>query len=98
MAKKLTHPKHRAVKIYHAELNKPVKKEDLEKELAKLIPSLNLAKITPSDLQNIIALDAALVDIFQYWHSSPPKEGQGKRNFEYRYAAWVIKKISPLFG
>jgi 23S rRNA pseudouridine2605 synthase len=38
MAKKLTHPKHRAAKIYHAELNKPVKKEDL----AKLIAGLDL--------------------------------------------------------
>lgn len=36
MAKKLTHPRHRAVKIYHAELNKPVKREDLEKLLAGL--------------------------------------------------------------
>lgn len=36
MAKKLTHPKHRAVKIYHVELNKPVKKEHLEKLLAGL--------------------------------------------------------------
>ena len=68
------------------------KKEDLEKELAKQIPSLNLSKITPSDLQNLIASDVALVDIFQYWHSSPPKEGQGKLDFEYRYAAWVIRK------
>lgn len=31
LAKKLTHPRHRAMKIYHVELNKPVKKEDLEK-------------------------------------------------------------------
>lgn len=31
MAKKLTHPRHKASKIYHAELNKPVKREDLEK-------------------------------------------------------------------
>jgi 23S rRNA pseudouridine2605 synthase len=34
MAKKLTHPRHKASKIYHAELNKPVKKEDLEKLLS----------------------------------------------------------------
>jgi 23S rRNA pseudouridine2605 synthase len=34
LAKKLTHPKHKANKIYHAELNKPVKKEDLERLLA----------------------------------------------------------------
>lgn len=38
MAKKLTHPRHRAAKIYHAELNKPVKKEDL----AKLLVGLDL--------------------------------------------------------
>jgi 23S rRNA pseudouridine2605 synthase len=31
MAKKLTHPRHRASKIYHVELNKPVKPEDLNK-------------------------------------------------------------------
>lgn len=31
MAKKLTHPRHKSSKIYHVELNKPVKKEDLEK-------------------------------------------------------------------
>ena len=30
LAKKLTHPRHKALKIYHVELNKPVKKEDLE--------------------------------------------------------------------
>ena len=34
LAKKLTHPKHRANKIYQVELNKPVKREDLEKLLA----------------------------------------------------------------
>ncbi len=31
LVKKLTHPKHKANKIYHVELNKPVKKEDLLK-------------------------------------------------------------------
>ena len=72
------------------------KKEDLEKELAKQIPSLNLSKITPSDLQNLIAPDAALVDIFQYDHSTPPKERQGKQVFEQRYAAWVIRKDKPI--
>jgi len=72
------------------------KKEELEKELAKQIPSLNLAKVTTADLQNLIAPDTALVDIFQYYHSSPPKEGQGKRSFEYRYAAWVIRKSKPI--
>ncbi|MEI7855530.1 MAG: CHAT domain-containing tetratricopeptide repeat protein, partial [Planctomycetota bacterium] len=72
------------------------KKEELEKELAKQIPSLNLAKVTPPDLQNIIALDAALVDIFQYWHSSPPKEDQREQVSENRYAAWVIRKDKPI--
>lgn len=36
LAKKLTHPRHRATKIYHVELNKPVKKEDLERLLTGL--------------------------------------------------------------
>ena len=36
MVKKLTHPQHRASKIYQAELSKPVKKEDLEKLVAGL--------------------------------------------------------------
>ena len=31
MAKKLTHPRHKSSKIYHVELNKPVKLEDLTK-------------------------------------------------------------------
>ena len=31
LAKKLTHPKHKASKIYHAELNKPVNPEDLHR-------------------------------------------------------------------
>lgn len=31
LAKKLTHPRHKALKIYHVELDKPFKKEDLEK-------------------------------------------------------------------
>ena len=30
MAKKLTHPKHKALKIYHVELNKPVSREHLQ--------------------------------------------------------------------
>ncbi len=34
MAKKLTHPRYKASKIYHVELNKPVKLEDLQKLLA----------------------------------------------------------------
>ena len=72
------------------------KKEELEKELAKQIPTLNLAKVVPADLQNIIAPDAALIDIFQYRHFSPPKEGQGKLVFENRYAAWVIRKDKPI--
>ena len=72
------------------------KKEELEKELAKQIPSLNLSKVTPFELQNLIAPDTALVDIFQYSHYSPPKEGQGKLVFEQRYAAWVIRKDKPI--
>lgn len=36
MAKKLTHPRHKSSKIYHVELNKPVKKEDLERLLTGL--------------------------------------------------------------
>jgi CHAT domain-containing protein len=72
------------------------KKEELEKELAKQIPTLNLSKVTSLDLQNLIAPDVTLVDIFQYNHSSKPKEGQGKLVFEQRYAAWVIKKDKPI--
>ena len=72
------------------------KKEELEKELAKQIPSLNLAKVTPADLQNLIAPDAALIDIFQYRHSSPSKEAKGGQVFEQRYAAWVIRKYMPI--
>jgi 23S rRNA pseudouridine2605 synthase len=33
MAKKLTHPQHRALKIYHVELNKPVSREHLQQLL-----------------------------------------------------------------
>jgi len=33
MAKKLTHPRYQAKKIYHVELNKPVSKEDMERLL-----------------------------------------------------------------
>jgi len=33
MAKKLTHPRHKSSKIYHVELNKPVKLEDVQKLL-----------------------------------------------------------------
>ena len=61
------------------------KKEELEKELAKQIPTLNLSKVTPSDLQTLIAPDVTLVDILQYRHSSGN-----------RYAAWVIKKDKPI--
>ena len=61
------------------------KKEELEKELAKLIPSLNFAKINPIELQNLIATDVTLVDILQYKNSSKD-----------RYAAWVIRKDKPI--
>ncbi|MEN9302430.1 MAG: hypothetical protein RL264_859 [Bacteroidota bacterium] len=33
LAKKLTHPRYQATKLYHVELNKPVSKEDIEKLL-----------------------------------------------------------------
>ena len=72
------------------------KKEDLEKELAKQIPSLNLAKVTPAELQNFVAPDAALIDIFQYSHSSSSKEAKGELDIEERYAAWVIRKDKPI--
>ena len=72
------------------------KKEGLEKELAKQIPTLNLAKVTPAHLQNILARDAALVDIFHYDYHSQPKEGKIDLVIEQRYAAWVIRKNKPI--
>ena len=69
------------------------KKEELEKELAKQIPSLNLTKVTPSDLRNSITPDVALIDIFQYEHFFSRKD---KLYFEPLYAAWVIRKDKPI--
>ena len=37
MAKKLTHPRYQASKIYHIETDKPIKKEDLEKLVAGVV-------------------------------------------------------------
>ena len=37
MAKKLTHPRYQAVKIYHVETDKPIKKEDLDKLVAGVV-------------------------------------------------------------
>jgi 23S rRNA pseudouridine2605 synthase len=37
MAKKLTHPRYQARKIYHVETDKPIKKEDLEKLLSGVV-------------------------------------------------------------
>ena len=37
MAKKLTHPRYQARKIYHVETEKPIKKEDLEKLLSGVV-------------------------------------------------------------
>ena len=37
MAKKLTHPRYQARKIYHVETDKPIKKEDLEKLLSGIV-------------------------------------------------------------
>jgi CHAT domain-containing protein len=92
-----SNPKPGEVNQYKAKVkNLSEKKEDLEKELAKQIPSLNLAKVTPSDLQNLIASDTSLVDIFQYSHQSSPKEGKRDLIIEDRYAAWVIRKNKPI--
>ena len=72
------------------------KKEKLEKELAKQIPSLNLAKVTPTALLNLVASEVILIDIFQYIHSSLPKQGNDEQVLESRYAAWVIRKDKPI--
>lgn len=37
MAKKLTHPRYQAVKIYHVETDKPIKKEDIDKLVAGVV-------------------------------------------------------------
>jgi 23S rRNA pseudouridine2605 synthase len=37
MAKKLTHPRYQASKIYHIETDKPIKKEDLEKLITGVV-------------------------------------------------------------
>lgn len=37
MAKKLTHPRYQASKIYHVETDKPIKKEDLEKLISGVV-------------------------------------------------------------
>jgi 23S rRNA pseudouridine2605 synthase len=55
MAKKLTHPRYQAKKIYHAEVDKPLSKEELELKLIKLIsnwlkPLLPLLQLTLTNL------------------------------------------------
>jgi len=64
LAKKLTHPKHRVRKIYHAELDKPLTKADMEKiahgiklDEGTLVKPDDIAYVEHSDSKKEIGID-----------------------------------------
>ena len=75
-------------------------KEQLEARLsaasAEYRQSQAQQRLTPADLQHALPEDAVLIDLLEYWHSTPPAEKKGPFNHERRLAAFVMRRDMPV--
>jgi CHAT domain-containing protein/Tfp pilus assembly protein PilF len=73
-----------------------IEKENLERELALKSAAYRQAKeagrLGPAEIAALIPEGTALLDLFEYTHSSPPKGGKGKFERETRLVAFVLRK------
>jgi CHAT domain-containing protein/Tfp pilus assembly protein PilF len=76
------------------------RKEQLEEALALRNAGFRStqaeARRTTEQLQAALPGDAALIDLLEYWHSSPPPERKGRLKFERRLVAFVVHRDRPI--
>ena len=76
------------------------RKDQLEEELTRQSAAFRAARAearrTPEQLQAALPRDAALIDVLEYTHSSPPPERKGKMKFERRLVAFVVRPDRPI--
>jgi len=76
------------------------RKDQLEEELTRRSTVFSAARAearrTPEQLQAALPRDAALIDVLEYTHSSPPLERKGKMKFEGRLVAFVVRPDRPI--
>lgn len=70
------------------------RKEQLEKDVAEKSAAVRqnqqLARLTPEGLRQSLPAGTVLVDLLEYWHSTPDPKNKGKLAFERRLAAFVV--------
>jgi CHAT domain-containing protein/tetratricopeptide (TPR) repeat protein len=75
-------------------------KEQLDSELAGRCAAFDrdrqLARLTAKELQAVLPADAVLLDFLEYWHSQPDVKKPGKRLWERRVVAFVVRRSRPL--
>ena len=76
------------------------RKDQLEEELTRQSAAFRAARAearrTPEQLQAALPRDAALIDVLEYTHFSPPPERKGKLKFERRLIAFVVRPDRPI--
>ena len=76
------------------------RKDQLEEELTRRSAAFRAARAearrTPEQLQAALPRDAALIDVLEYTHSSPPPERKGKLKRERRLVAFVVRPDRPI--
>ena len=76
------------------------RKEQLEEELTRQSAAFRAARAaaqrTPEQLQAALPRDAALIDVLEYTHVSPPPERKGEPKFEDRLVAFVVRPDRPI--
>ena len=76
------------------------RKDQLEEELTRQSAAFRAARAearrTPEQLQTALPRDAALIDVLEYTHSSPPPERKGKQKSERRLVAFVVRPDRPI--
>ena len=76
------------------------RKDQLEEELTRQSAAFRAARAearrTPEQLQAALPRDAALIDVLEYTHFSPPPERKGEMKFEDRLVAFVVRPDRPI--
>ena len=80
----------------HADRRKDQLEEELTRQSAAFRAARAEAQRTPEQLQAALPRDAALIDVLEYTHSSPPPEHKGKMKFESRLIAYVVRPDRPI--
>ena len=75
---------------------KDLLEEKLTRQSAAFRAARAAAQRTPEQLQAALPRDAALIDVLEYTHSSPPPERKGDLKREPRLIAFVVRPDRPI--